>query len=256
MRLEAWEEELDLAFSLPAARVKPWEELRAKIKDELKKRHKLYSITNVNKFMILTNFTTLRIKGVSRIQASLKVARQWRDSEGVWFARRIRALARHYQTFERLPVDHRGGHKNALSHFDEAVQRRAREYLADLPTGKVTPKGLQKAINEIIFPELGIKPKQPISVQTARRWLIRLGWRHTQIRKGVYMDGHECDDVKKYRKEVFLPQMKEYERLMTHFDGPDLDETKPNLAEGEKEIIPCFHDESIFHHNDYSAKGW
>ena len=36
------------------------------------------------------------------------------------------------------------------------------------------------------------------------------------------MDGHEQDDVVKYRKDIFLPVMQDYERQMIHFEGPDL----------------------------------
>lgn len=53
--------------------------------------------------MILSNLATLRLKGLSRTDASLEIAQQWRDGNGSWFARRIHALARHYQIFEQLP---------------------------------------------------------------------------------------------------------------------------------------------------------
>ena len=88
-------------------------------------------------------------------------------------------------------------------------------------------------MNTTIFPQLGITPKQPISERTARRWLIKLGWRRTVVRKGVYMDGHERDDVVKYRKDIFLPMMQDYERRMIHFEGPDLIRTEPDLKPGE-----------------------
>jgi hypothetical protein len=34
-----------------------------------------------------------------------------------------------------------------------------------------------------------------------------LGWRKTQLQKGVYMDGHECPDVVKYCEDIFLPHI-------------------------------------------------
>ncbi|KAG2063447.1 hypothetical protein BDR04DRAFT_947286, partial [Suillus decipiens] len=71
---------------------------------------------------------------------------------------------------------------------------------------------LQNALHTTILPELGIIPKQPISEQTARHWLIKLGWRRTVIRKGVYMDGHEREDVVKYRNEIYLPAMSKFEK--------------------------------------------
>jgi hypothetical protein len=55
-----------------------------------------------------------------------------------------------------------------------------------------------------LFAELNIAPKSPISEWTARRWLIKLGWRRTVVRKGVYMDGHEQEDVVDYWNKVFF----------------------------------------------------
>jgi len=66
-------------------------------------------------------------------------------------------------------------------------------------------------LNASILPGLGIILKNPLSERTARQWLIKLGWCQTVVRKGVYMDGHEREDVVKYQQEVFLPVMKEYE---------------------------------------------
>ena len=36
--------------------------------------------------MIVANFATLRLKGVSRITASEEIARQWHEGEGKYFA--------------------------------------------------------------------------------------------------------------------------------------------------------------------------
>ena len=72
---------------------------------------------------------------------------------------------------------------------------------------------LQIAVNTIIFPDLDITPKNPIGVRTARQWLIKLGWQHTEVKKSVYMDGHEHADVVKYCQEVFLLLMARFEKI-------------------------------------------
>ncbi|KAG2755653.1 hypothetical protein P692DRAFT_20844483 [Suillus brevipes Sb2] len=156
---------------------------------------KALPLSHINQLLILSNFTTLHLKGASRIGASLEIACQWHDGNGNWFACQVHALARHYQIFEQLPVERRGGSKNARSFLhDESVQNCARMWLSNLPIGTVTLRALQSAVMTTIFPELGIVPKNPISKCTAQRWLIKLGWRRTVIRKGVYMDGHERED--------------------------------------------------------------
>jgi hypothetical protein len=139
---------------------------------------------------------------------------------------------------------------------DEAVRSQVKSFLNNIPSGKVTPASLVKHVNREVFPQLGIIPSKPLSVRTGRRWLIKLGWRHTAIKKGVYMDGHEQKDVVLYRKEIFLPTMEKYEVRMVHYDGPDLKRVEPKLAEGEKEIIPLFHDECCFHANDHTSSAW
>jgi hypothetical protein len=253
---ETWEDELMLSAGGDISRFRDWSELHEKIKSDLKKNSKSLSLSHINKLTILSNFATLCIKGCSRIQASNEIARQWHEGEGVYFARQVRALVRHYQIFAQLPIERRGG-ANARSWLhDEAVQSRTRAWLTAQKVGSVTPKKLQHAVTSTIFPDLGIHPKQPLCVRTARRWLLKLGWRRTIVRKGVYMDGHERDDVVKYRREVFLPLMAQYEARMTQYEGPELKKIEPVLKPGKKRIIAQFHDECCFHANDQSNSAW
>ena len=112
------------------------------------------------------------------------------------------------------------------------------------------------ALNKIILPSLGMSPSKPLCERTARRWLVKLGWTRTILRKGVYMDGHERSDVVEYREKVFLPKMKEFERRMARYEGPDLKCVKPVLLAGEKEIIAEFQDETCCQGNDHQSSAW
>jgi hypothetical protein len=56
-----------------------------------------------------------------------------------------------------------------------------------------------------------------IRARTARRWLHKLGLEFSTVRKGVYVDGHERDDVVEYRSTKFIPKWKEFERRMVIF---------------------------------------
>ncbi|KAI6145546.1 hypothetical protein BKA82DRAFT_4357635 [Pisolithus tinctorius] len=228
---EDWEDELEVMTS-GGGEIHDWKALRDQIQGDLKKHLKTLPLSQLNQLHILSSFATLQLKGVSRINASLEIARQWHDGKGTYFARSVRALARHYQVFEQLPHEKRGQNGHSFLH-DESVQNHCHAWLSNLPAGKVTPQALQRAVNTTIFPQLGINPKWPISEQTARRWLIKLGWRKTVIQKGVYMDGHEHDDVVEHWKNVFLPQMEGYEQWMIHFEGPELIRTEPNLETGK-----------------------
>ena len=142
--------------------------------------------------------------------------------------------------------------------LDETVKATARDWLASQPTGDVTPRRFQDALNNQILPALNIELKKPLCERTARRWLIKLGWRMTRIRKGVYLDGHEREDVVKYRNEEFLPRMKQYEARMTRYvlDGNTLKAIEPTLEPGQKKIIALFQDESSFHANEFKSSTW
>jgi hypothetical protein len=254
---ENYESDLEEAIQGPKHTIKDWSELRKQIKTHLAKHSKSLSLSKINQYLIISNFATLQLKGLSRTQAGVEIARQWHEGPGNWFARRVRALARHYQAFEELPVEKRGGEKNAhLWLHDEAVQSRTRNWLTSQETGKVTPRRLQQALNEVIFPDLNIILKSPLSERTARRWLLKLGWRRTVVRKGVYMDGHEREDVVKYRNEVFLPAMARFEARMAKFEGSDLKQVDPVLEDGWKRMIALFHDECCFHANDEARSLW
>ncbi|KAG1846010.1 hypothetical protein C8R48DRAFT_779746, partial [Suillus tomentosus] len=141
---ETWEDKLMLSAGGDIMRFRDWSEMRKNIKSDLKKNSKSFSLAHINKLTILSNFATLCIKGCSRIQASIEIARQWHEGEGIHFARKVRALVRHYQIFAQLPMEKRGGKANAHSWLhDEAVQARTRSWLTAQKVGSVTPKKLQ-----------------------------------------------------------------------------------------------------------------
>ena len=107
-------------------------------------------------------------------------------------------MARFYQVFERLPDETRGRRKGRTVLENEAIASACRDWLIAQTAGEVTPLKFQLAVNSTILPSAGIILSKPLSLRTTRRWLIRLGWRVTILRKGVYMDGHERADVVEY----------------------------------------------------------
>ena len=254
-----WEDELDMRVLQPKSQIRDWVALREQINDDIKTTKTLPQ-RQLNQLLIIRNFATLCLKGFSHTNASIEVARQWHEGEGIYFARQIRALARHYQIFEQLPRENRGGTRTHSLLLDERVKTAAMTYLTSLKSGQVSPRLFCQALNDKILPSLGLAVRRPLCERTAARWLLKLGWRRTLLKKGLYMDGHERDDVRKYRQEVFLPIMAQYECRMVHYE-PTTDSTKlkcikPNLKPGEKKIIALFHDESCFHANEYKRSSW
>jgi hypothetical protein len=76
------------------------------------------------------------------------------------------------------------------------------------------------------------------------------------VRKGVYKDGHNHEDVVEYRQDTFLPKMAAFEQLMSKFEGPNLVQKEPVLPPGKRKIIACFHDECSFHAHDAISYAW
>lgn len=71
-----------------------------------------------------------------------------------------------------------------------------------------------KQVNEVIIPSLGLDTGgQQISESTARRWLTKLGYELKDVKKGIYIDGHEREDVVAYR-QTFLKEFASNERYL------------------------------------------
>ena len=103
---EEWEAELDECLAPNPTEIRDWSTLREQIKKDLERKYKSLPLLQVNQLMILRNFATLRLRGLSRIEASKEIARQFHqklEGSSGHFACRIRSLARHYQIFEQLP---------------------------------------------------------------------------------------------------------------------------------------------------------
>jgi len=188
----------------------------------------------------------------------MQIVKQLQDGVGTHFAHQIRFLACHYQLFEQLPPEKQGKYLNRSLLSDKQVQTAARTYLTSLPTGEATPSGFRHMLNGQILPSLGYTLKDGLSERTARRWLVRLGWRNKLLWKGVYMDGHERPDVVKYHNESFLPDMELHQKRMVRWEPQEseLVRINPVLEPGEKRIIALFQDKSSFHVNEYKRTIW
>ena len=102
--------------------------------------------------------------------------------------------------------------------------------------------------------------KTTISIRTAHRWLSALDWRYGKKKRGMYIDGHEREDVVEYRR-AFVERWKEkYEpRMVLYGDGGKVLRT-PNgfpVPQGPRfRLILVTHDESTFYENDRRKTFW
>jgi len=81
------------------------------------------TLSQINELMLLQNFANLCLKGFGRVKPSFEIAQHCheKDESNIYFAQWICALAQHYQIFEQLPKEHRGGYKNTHTLSKEEV---------------------------------------------------------------------------------------------------------------------------------------
>ena len=94
--------------------------------------------------------------------------------------------------------------------------------------------------------------KPSISEHTAQCWLTRLGWRYGKLKNGMYIDGHERDNVVEYR-HGFVSHWKEYEHCFHKWDNDGIKLPQPDgflVPGGCFRLIPVTHDELTFYQND------
>jgi hypothetical protein len=115
------------------------------------------------------------------------------------------------------------------------------------------------AINQEILPRLLISCNKSIGRTSTYNWLLWLGFYKSEVKKGVYVDGHKREDIVAYRQEVFLPLIAEldsYTRQYLERDDGTWQVIKPSLPLGVKRHVMYFHDESCFYRHDYKKIIW
>jgi len=105
--------------------------------------------------------------------------------------------------------------------------------------------------------QMCLKIKCTPTEQTGRNWIKRMDYRYGTGVKGVYVDGHEHEDVVDYCQNHFLSLWSILDsRMMTWTsDNIPLPPTLPNFPH-EKRIVLVTHDESTFYANDRCKKRW
>ncbi|RIA79587.1 hypothetical protein C1645_840337 [Glomus cerebriforme] len=143
--------------------------------------------------------------------------------KGVYHSKCIHSWAHEYVMSHQIPYSRRGHHAKTWSFlWDEDILLQVNSYVRE-HKWDITPQMLMMQMNEVILPGLGFAPSPTIHINTARNYLKELGYTYAKVKKGIYIDGHEREDVVAYRK-IFLEQMNEFEHRMPIFSGDDLEE--------------------------------
>ena len=92
---------------------------------------------------------------------------------------------------------------------NEKLNEHARKYVRENSNVKGKPNmtsvSFCRWVNDELLPNVALEPGFPrkISLETARKWLHKLDFHVLDQKKGVYIDGHERDDVVEYCQKIF-----------------------------------------------------
>jgi hypothetical protein len=87
--------------------------------------------------------------------------------------------------------------------------------------------------------------------------MVRLGFTVFEHRKSYFVDGHQREDVLKYRQEYYLPKLAELSKRIIHTE-PTKEEQQHflSLSTDQRPIVFVNHDESVFYTKDEQQRSW
>ena len=204
-----------------------------------------------------------------------------------WGARRVRSWVHEWLTSRALPGSERGSHTKSFSLLEDPaihaelcsylrsnkwsmnpaklmefsqkkmVPAAAEKYLHHLVDDEM-PRALQRYVEAELFPCIQQKVSKGVTIETARQFLHKEGFRFVEHKKGLYYDGHERPDVVDYRQNEFIPQLLAYRNRLVEYRPDNLDKevikTPPNYVEPCLVLVP--QDEMTAQANDGLKKSW
>lgn len=217
-----------------------------------------YTDLQVLQAIAVVRYFQLRLEGESKMDASNETAGiiYGKRFPSSFKARSIRHWADVYLVTSELVKFQQGLNAKTKSVItDENVQQIFKTELRAMKDVDRCPKSFKNILEERLLCTVPNGPKK-LSLETARRWMIYLGFKSTKQGKGYYTDGHNRPDVTDHRVK-FLAEMEVYEKRMIKYAGADMtEEESPVLSDGVRRIVFITHDESTFYCNEGKALLW
>ncbi|CCO35989.1 hypothetical protein BN14_10111 [Rhizoctonia solani AG-1 IB] len=173
---------------------------------------------------------------------------------GTRFGKNLRRFIRAFVNTDHLPENQYGTWNSSILE-DEDLATELKDYLVECKGRYMRAQDIVEYLDQPDVKQR-FKLDEPPSLRTAQRWLKEFGFRWGLDPKGQYVDGHEREDVVKYRNESYIPLWTELETQMCWYDSVTMEKHMPNLRPGERMVMIWFHDESIFCANDRRLTRW
>lgn len=239
---------------------------RAAARLELESKNKKHDVVFRGRILAMFGTLTLYLDTSAAYtwrKASLVVAKS--QGHGPHLARRIRDWLHTYLSKKQLPLHKIGRHMSSLLD-DEDIASKIKLHLmgvaaedghfrADTLVNFVASEAMQTKLEKKGIPI----QNRTISVWTARRWLKALDFRFGRRKNGMYVDGHEREDVVEYRNAFTKRWVEDYEPRMAEYDndGNWIRMPEGNQPNGQPyRLVLVTHDESTFYGNDRCPLGW
>jgi len=140
------------------------------------------------------------------------------NGKGAYCVKAIRNWANAFLRSGAIPVSKCGKHKKLKCFFrDEDVREKIDTYLRENKF-EVCIHTLTKYINEEVLPDLDDGFSVKLSERTVIRWMKIFGHSYREATKGVYMVGHERDNVITYCGQFFVKMVEHEKRMPTFTD--------------------------------------
>lgn len=191
----------------------------------------------------------------SWMAASVQAAQAHGEKPG--HARQLRRDAKTFVASQEVPANPYGAWSKLQIEADEEFAQDINLHLQSL--GKYVKA--HDIVTYLEQPDVQVKwgLKNTVSDSTVKRWMHKLGYWWVRKHRGLYVDGHEQEDVVHYRQLVFLPAWYQIEGRMRSWmtDNQEEPTNLPRLRlKSERHIVAWFHDESIFYAHDRRESHW
>ena len=244
--------------SLSKLRIDALQKALTSVEEILTKRDRKFTRLELIQFNSIAKFLEIRLKGVGRVISSKQVS----DEMPKMVRRGQRAILSWVDCFAEtgdLPKSKQGRHQKTKSLLsDKDVESDCINWLREAKKNERNPLNFRKFLMESVFPKYiseDESKKRTISVRSCSNWMIKLGYKYGMWKKGVYIDGHEREDVVEYRKRFCL-EMMEYLKRMKFYSGDNMEKCCERHDLENQEIVWVCHDESCYWANDDGGKGW
>lgn len=214
--------------------------------------------SDASKCLAVTRYLLLRADGTKAVQASIDTAAfVYGNAHKYSFkSRSIRKWSNEYLLNGKFTPSRRGKHSKVWTLItQDDFKGDFVQVVRGINVLQRTREKVAEEVNSELMP-LYSDPPVTISPKTAGRWMKFCNFFCERKSKTYYVDGHEREDVTKYRSE-YLASMAIYESQMCQFIGEDMSqEIQPQLRIGEKKIVWIVHDETIIYANDATKVVW